>query len=104
MKIYISGAITGRPIEDVRKQFDTAEDEWLAKGYEVVNPIHLCHKDNSKWEDYMRNDLINMLLCDSIYMLEGWYKSKGATLEHHIAKKLKFKVIYQGLVINSKKP
>lgn len=95
MKIYISGAITGKPIEEALKQFDSAETELLAKGYEVINPMRLIHAENSKWEDYMRTDLINMLLCDSIYMLAGWYKSKGATLENHIAKKLKFKIIYQ---------
>jgi len=38
-KIYISGKISGRPADEATYQFYCAEQELIAKGWSVVNPI-----------------------------------------------------------------
>lgn len=43
----------------------------------------------------MKEDICRLTLCDSIFMLKGWWRSKGARLERHIAKVLGMKIIYQ---------
>lgn len=42
-----------------------------------------------------RQDIKELIFCNSIYMLRGWWRSKGARLERHIAKVLGMKIIYQ---------
>lgn len=45
------------------------------------------------WEDYVRRDLIVMVReCTDIVLLAGWQKSKGASLELHVARALKMPV------------
>jgi hypothetical protein len=42
----------------------------------------------------MVEDIRQLMTCDAIYMLKGWEKSKGASLEHHIAKELGLEIYY----------
>ena len=37
------------------------------------------------WECYLRHDLVAMLACDAVAMLDGWETSHGARLEHATA-------------------
>jgi len=94
-KIYISGKITGLVFEDAFKNFEKAEKKWIEEGYEVVNPMTIDHNHDKSWENYMRIDLKAMLECDSIFMLKGWETSRGAVIEHNLAKDLGFKIHYQ---------
>ena len=80
-RVYISGPITGT--EDYMERFARAE-EWLTEhGYEAVNPA----KENAKlpegttWKQYMGEALRMLMNCEKIFMLKGWSKSRGATLE-----------------------
>lgn len=41
---------------------------------------------------YMLEDIKGLLTCDSIVMLPGWEKSKGALLEIEIAREINFKI------------
>lgn len=103
--IYISGRITGN--ENWRFDFQKAENYLISKGYEdeIVNPLDLdkiaelnCKKLNKvpTYKDYMITDIDYLSnYCDRIYMLRGWWRSKGARLEHHIARVLGMKIIYQ---------
>lgn len=95
MQIYISGKITGLVFEDALKQFSEAEKKLSDIGYRVTNPMTLSHEHDKSWESYMRSDLKAMLECDSIYMLINWETSKGAVIEHNLAKDLGFKIHYQ---------
>lgn len=94
MKIYISGKISG--IEEIAPLlFAEAEIELKKQGFKVVNPLTINHDHDLSWESYMKEDIKEMCDCQAIYMLSNWYNSRGAIIEHDLAKKLKFKMIYQ---------
>jgi hypothetical protein len=71
-------------------------------GYEVINPAHndgenleealasagTPDKPNNSWGYYMRRDLPNVLSVDALCVLPNWRKSKGASLEVHVAEAL----------------
>ena len=97
--IYISGRITGN--KNWPYDFGTAQDYLENKRYKVIiNPLYLDEQvkkevKNPTYIDYMKQDIKELILCDTIYMLRGWWRSKGARLERHIAKVLGMKIIYQ---------
>lgn len=93
-KIYISGKITGIENE-APKLFARAEYLFLSQGYDVINPITLNHNHNLSWLNYMRVDVVALVYCDSIYMLDNWLYSKGAIVEYKIAKMLGLKIKYE---------
>lgn len=94
-KIYISGPISGLPLETVCNNFTNAEVELLEQGYEPVNPFNNGLPTTATWEEHMRADLKLLLDCDAIYMLEGWEKSRGARIEYALAVDLKMDIQYQ---------
>lgn len=76
----------------------------VKKGFtkeQIKNPLTMDKEANEIWGDnptyaqYMINDIHELIFCSHIYMLRGWKRSKGARLEHHIAKVLGMKIIYQ---------
>ena len=94
MKIYIRGKITG--IEETAPQLFKAAEEFLkAKGYEVVNPMTINHDHDKSWLNYMKTDIIALMECDAIFMLENWEESKGALIENFNAIALGYDIIYQ---------
>jgi hypothetical protein len=92
-KIYIAGPMTGLP--DLNFPAFHGEASWLrAMGNEVINPAEINPDPTAKWEDCMRADIAQLVTCDSIHMLAGWEKSRGATLEHHIALSLGMRITF----------
>lgn len=81
MKIYISGPITG--IEGYAEHFKNAEETLLAAGHEVINPAKVNGElpKGTKHEEYMKMSFAMMDMCDTIFVLRGWKKSKGARME-----------------------
>jgi len=94
-KVYISGKITGLPIEVAFSNFNNAEIKLKENGYETVNPMTINHDHNKSWENYMRVDLKALLDCDCIYMLQDWHKSKGANIEYNLAKDLGLTIFFE---------
>ena len=92
MFIYISGRISGTT--DFFARFKAAEEKLVKMGYAPLNPV-LNEPMGETWEYYMRSDIKKLMECNAIYMLKGWWKSRGARLEWLIARSLKFKVIYE---------
>ena len=97
MKVYISGPISGLPLETVYNNFTNAEVRLLEQGYEVVNPLNNGLPRESTWNEHMRADLKLLLDCDAIYMLNGWERSKGARIEFNIAVSLNYIIINRWL-------
>lgn len=98
--IYISGKITGT--DDYEAKFAEAEKKLEEQGYLVINPVEygkllqdIFSPKVPKWRDYMKSDLQALMTTDRIYMLKDYKESKGARLEHFLAKILKYKIIYE---------
>lgn len=85
-KVYISGRISGLPEPMYKKYFADAEHLLTTMGYKAVNPAKRGEVPGYKWEDYMKEDLKLLCDCDAIYFLPNWMDSKGAIMEHNIAK------------------
>ena len=99
MRIYLSGKITGREIEDYTRQFARAEIFYKTGGFDVVNPVTigeviLKNNPKAKWEDFMAEDLKALRTCTHIVLLEGWEESKGAKMEKAEAEKLGLEIMY----------
>ena len=92
MRIYVSGPMTGLP----GLNFDTFHAktaELRAEGHFVINPAEINCDPTAGWNECMRADIAQLVTCDAVYMLPGWEKSRGATLEHHIASALSMQVL-----------
>lgn len=95
MKIYISGAITGT--DNYIERFAKAEKELTEQGYSVVNPakVNAQLPEDTTYEEYMAMSFAMLDICDSVFMLDGWEKSKGAKMEFERAVKNGLNIIYQ---------
>ncbi|EDV3352888.1 DUF4406 domain-containing protein [Salmonella enterica subsp. enterica serovar Gaminara] len=87
--IYIAGPMSG--LEDFnRTAFAIAARNLDAKGYTVLNPAIL--PDGLTYGQYIKISKAMLECADTIYLLEGWQDSAGATNEHALAKKLGLKI------------
>lgn len=96
-KVYISGKITGLPIEEALTLFQIAED-FVSSGssHIAINPMKLVpFVDDKAYEQYLIEDIKHLLHCNCIYMLNNWEQSKGARIERAIALELGIEIIYQ---------
>lgn len=96
MKTYIAGPMTGIP-EWNHPAFYGKAAELRAQGLDVINPAEFDEEVglNQPWSSYLRRDLVLLAEeCDRIVLLEGWEKSKGARLEHHVSTELGFEIVY----------
>jgi hypothetical protein len=98
-KIYIAGKITG--LANPKELFDIAEIKLKKLGYICMNPSVL--KSGFDWRDYMHICFAMVDICDTVYMLNNWKDSLGATLEHDHAKETGKKIIYEGLLESGNK-
>jgi phosphoglycerate kinase len=83
LEVYDQVFIAGALMNDIFK----------AKGYEVVNPMTINHDHDKSWLNYMKTDIIALMECDGIFMLDNWEESKGACIEYYLAIKLGYEVI-----------
>lgn len=85
MKIYISGKITGLPTDVAQKTFADAQAALEAQGHDVVNPMQNGFPDTTNYGAIMTIDILMLLGCDAIYMLNGYAGSTGALTELRVA-------------------
>lgn len=80
-RIYISGPVTGT--DDYTERFAKAQADLTERGYSVINPVLVNSNmpEDATWEEYMKMSFCMLEMCDTIFMLNGWEKSKGAVLE-----------------------
>lgn len=91
---YISGKITGLPVEEVMAKFEEAEKEVIKLGYMPINPTK-NGVDSKEWGDHMVEDIRNLNKCNGVYFLRDWEQSSGALIEHQFAVNSGKKMIYQ---------
>lgn len=107
-KIYIAGPVTGLPILATKQRFDSVENNLHFTGLyeEVINPVKFVYEndlEDQSWETIMQALLPELLRCDSIYLLHGWQRSKGARVEYSIAKVLGYTIFSEKTKPNGKK-
>jgi hypothetical protein len=94
MRWYIAGPMTGYS-EWNFPAFNKAADHLTKLGHTAVNPVDINPDTTTPWIECMKADLRALIDCDAIYMLSGWNKSKGATLEYVVATGLGLEVFYE---------
>lgn len=104
MFIYISGQMTG--IKDFNKEAFFRIQRKLEKKYpndEIINPYETALEIRKKLRKpvceiprsiLMAKDIEDLLIGKKIYMLPGWEESKGARLEHEVAKQCGIEIFY----------
>jgi hypothetical protein len=91
MIIYIAGPMTG--IDQFNyPAFNAAATHLQARGHDVLNPVDSeKHNDSGSpqtWDWYMRHAIRMLLTADSVALLPGWERSRGARLEFHLSTEL----------------
>lgn len=79
--------------------FNARAAELRAAGEEVINPAENDAEIGSDqpWDVYLRRDLVLLAQkCDKIVLLQGWEKSKGASLECYVGRQLGMMIVYPG--------
>ena len=95
-KVYISGPISGKK-DGNQAAFCAAAIKIIEEGSFPINPHDVCYllPPGSTWTEYMKADIPALCEADEIYMLRGWWRSRGALLEWVIARGLGYKVRYE---------
>jgi len=103
MIIYLSGAITGQDPKEVCRVFKEAGRKVKSLEHEYRTPLAIPppeDEEKDKWLYYMKKALRIALDCDAVYCLEGWNKSKGATIERNLFRNLGMKIYYTHTIDN----
>lgn len=86
-RVYLAGPMTG--IADFNyPMFNHYAEQLRAKGWVIENPAENKAPECNSWPGYMRLALRQMLTCDMVVFLPDWGQSKGAQLEHQVARRL----------------
>lgn len=104
-KAYIAGRYTAPTPEQVEENVKRAEAiAWMyyLKGFAVFCPhaqthrIHLRYNNDEifGYEDWLQADIAWLKDCDVIVFIAGWEESKGARMEHVMAKALGKEIHY----------
>lgn len=95
LKVYVSGAITGLPSQQVEEKFRRAERRLRRGGMRPVCPIDNGLEASAEWRCHMRRDLEMLAACDAIYMLDDWRQSRGAQIELRMAMTWRKMIIFE---------
>ncbi|KQW25174.1 DUF4406 domain-containing protein [Acidovorax sp. Root402] len=92
MRIYVAGPMTGYPDLNF-PAFHAAAAALRAQGHHMENPAEINADPKAQWLDCMRMDIARLVTCDTVYLLPGWEKSRGAKVEHGLAVGPGFQII-----------
>lgn len=81
MKIYIAGPITGT--DDYMLRFAVAEERLQQEEHVALNPAKVSAElpEGTNYEEYMKLAICLLDMCEGIFMLKNWDRSKGAMIE-----------------------
>lgn len=85
MKVYVSGKVTGLPLDVAKQRFSNACELLKELDMTPVNPLDSIPDEEMTWGWYMGRDLDLLMGCDAIFMLSNWHDSDGARVEHFYA-------------------
>lgn len=91
MKIYISIPISNCDIERQRETASKIAEVIKDMGHEPVNPFDTPQapehwNSDRKYAYYMGEDIKRLLLCDAVYVCNGWKHSRGCRAEVRLAR------------------
>lgn len=89
---YLSGPMSGIA-EHNFPAFNEAALTLRGMGFSIINPAETPHPDNTAWEVCLRRDLIDVVRCVGVIVLQGWMGSRGARMETAVAKALAMPII-----------
>lgn len=95
--IYISGRISGLPIEVARARFNAAEQRIHERYPEakIWNPMQFTYYEEGKpWQHYIQECLAILEACDTIVMLPNWIESNGAQCEYYYARGMHLQIFH----------
>ena len=84
-KCYISIPITGRDIDEVKREIDSLKRVLRNNEYIPISPFDREVDFNATHEQHMKEDFKLLLECDAIYMADEWTNSKGCKAEFDCA-------------------
>lgn len=93
MKIYIAGSISNNP--NYKEQFAKAEAHIKSLGHTPISPVT---DEQHTYKGYIDRGLALLSECDAIYMLDGWFESKGARVEYMYSHTVGIKVYSKGAI------
>lgn len=80
MRLYLSGPMRGLPDQNL-PEFRRIADKLRSMGHDVLNPADSRYGMNGTREDYLREDILQVLVADGVVVMAGWNHSPGANLE-----------------------
>jgi nucleoside 2-deoxyribosyltransferase len=97
VNVYVSGPISETP--NHLKLFREAVDFLKERGHKPLDPLNIkpskeILSPEQEWVYYMKESVKLLVEADAVYMLDGWEDSRGAKVEHDLAKKLDIPIYY----------
>lgn len=83
-RVYIAGPMTGLP-EFNYPAFNAEAARLRALGFDVQNPAENPVPACGTWLGYMRMAVAQLVTCDMVALLPGWWRSRGARIEAVLA-------------------
>jgi hypothetical protein len=94
--IYLCGPVTDRKYQEAANHFNAVEKKLRGAPGGLIyasNPMRIC-KPDFDWYKAMKRCIGVLVICDGIALLQGWQRSRGATLELKLAQDLHVPVVY----------
>lgn len=94
LKIYISGAISGRDYREVALDFEAAQTHIrVFSDFLPISPLDNGLPLDTPWSAHMLRDLEILRTCDAVLMLPGWQHSSGCQIEKIFAERLGLRIL-----------